>query len=161
MTSLVISIHPYIHPYTVFPGGSDGKASACNAGDWVQSLGWEDPLENEMACHSSILAWKISWTEEPGWLQSMGLQRVGHDWATEMNWTDLIHPWNHHHNQYNKHIHRFKKIPPDFWPSFCGKDIYIEIYPFNKFFSVQYWIVGLILYSRFVNSFILLKLYTH
>ena len=45
----------------------------------VQSLGWEDPLEKEMATHSSILAWKIPWTEEPGRLQSMGLQRVGHD----------------------------------------------------------------------------------
>ena len=41
---------------------------------WVQSLGWEDPLEEEMATHSSILAWKIPWTEEPGRLQSMGLQ---------------------------------------------------------------------------------------
>jgi len=46
---------------------------------WIQSLGWEDPLEKEMVTHSSILAWKISWTEEPGGLQSMGLQRVGHD----------------------------------------------------------------------------------
>ena len=45
----------------------------------VQSLGWEDPLKKEMATHSSILAWKIPWTEEPGRLQSMGLQRVGHD----------------------------------------------------------------------------------
>ena len=43
------------------------------------SLGWEDPLEKEIATHSSILGWKISWTEEPGGLQSMGLQRVGHD----------------------------------------------------------------------------------
>ena len=46
---------------------------------WVRSLGWEDPLEKEMAIHSSILAWKIPWTEEPGRLQSMGPQRVGHD----------------------------------------------------------------------------------
>ena len=46
---------------------------------WVRSLGWEDPLEKEMATHSSILDWKISWTEEPGGLQSMGSQRVGHD----------------------------------------------------------------------------------
>ena len=46
---------------------------------WVQSLGWEDSLEKEMATHSSILAWKIPWTEEPGGLQSMGLQRVRHD----------------------------------------------------------------------------------
>ena len=44
----------------------------------VRSLGWEDPLEEEMATHSSTLAWKIPWTEEPGRLQSMGSQRVGH-----------------------------------------------------------------------------------
>ena len=50
----------------------------------VQSLGQEDLLEKEMATHSSILAWKIPWTEEPGGLQSMGLQRVGHDWATSL-----------------------------------------------------------------------------
>ena len=51
----------------------------------VRSLGLEDPLEKEMATHSSILAWKIPWTEEPGRLQSMGLQRVGHDWATSFS----------------------------------------------------------------------------
>ena len=45
----------------------------------VRSLGWEDPLEKEMATHSSTLAWKTPWTEEPGRLQSMELQRVGHD----------------------------------------------------------------------------------
>ena len=50
---------------------------------WFQSLGWEDPLEKEMAAHSSILAWEIPWTEEPGGLQSMESQRVGHDLATE------------------------------------------------------------------------------
>ena len=48
---------------------------------WVRSLGREDPLEEVMATHSSILAWEILWTEEPGGLQSMGLQRVRHDWA--------------------------------------------------------------------------------
>ena len=46
---------------------------------WIPSLGPEDPLEKEMATHSSILAWRIPWTEEPGGLQSMGLQRVRHD----------------------------------------------------------------------------------
>ena len=46
---------------------------------WIQSLGWEDPLEKEMATHSSILAWRIPWMEEPGRLQSAGLQRVGHN----------------------------------------------------------------------------------
>ena len=49
----------------------------------VQSLGWEDPLESEMATHSSILAWEVPWTEEPGGLQSMELQRVRHDGATK------------------------------------------------------------------------------
>ena len=46
---------------------------------WVRSLGWKDPLEEEMATHSSILAWRIPWTEEPGGLQSTGLQTVGHN----------------------------------------------------------------------------------
>ena len=49
----------------------------------VQSLGQEDPLEKEMATHSSIFAWRIPWTEEPGRLQSMGLHRVGHNLATK------------------------------------------------------------------------------
>ena len=48
----------------------------------VRSLGGEDPLEEGMETHSSILAWRISWTEEPGGLQSTGSQRVGHDWST-------------------------------------------------------------------------------
>ena len=46
---------------------------------WIQSLGWEHPLKKEMALHSSILAWKIPWMEEPGRVQSMGSQRVGYD----------------------------------------------------------------------------------
>ena len=62
-----------------FPGGLDGKDSVCNAGDPVRSLGWEDPLEKEMAAHSSILAWKIPWMAEPGRLLSMGSQRVGNN----------------------------------------------------------------------------------
>ena len=61
-----------------FPDGADGKASTCNVGD----LGSEDPLEKEMATRSSTLVCKIPWTEEPGRLQSMGSQRVWHDWAT-------------------------------------------------------------------------------
>ena len=59
--------------------GSDSKEAACKAGDQFQSLDWEDPLEKGMATHSSILAWRIPWTEEPGKLLSMGSQRVGHD----------------------------------------------------------------------------------
>ena len=52
----------------------------------VRSLGWEDPLEKEMATHSSILAWRIPWTEELGRLQSTGLQRVGLDWVTSLSY---------------------------------------------------------------------------
>jgi len=66
----------FIYVATI-PGGSEDKASACRAGDQVRSLGSEDPLEKEMATHSSILAWRIPWMEEPGGLQSMGSQRVG------------------------------------------------------------------------------------
>jgi len=60
-----------------FPGGSVIKESTCNAGDPVLSLCWEDPLEKDIATHSSILAGE--WTEEPGRLQFMWSQRVGHD----------------------------------------------------------------------------------
>ena len=57
----------------------------------VQSLGQEDPLEKEMATHSSTLTWKIPWMEGPGRLQSMGSQRVGHDWATSLHFNWNIH----------------------------------------------------------------------
>ena len=69
-----------------FPGGAVVKNLPANAGDIkeaVPSLGREDPLEEEMATHSSILAWRIPWTGEPAGLQPMGSQRVGHDLATE------------------------------------------------------------------------------
>jgi len=65
-----------------FPGGSSGKEPACQykrPKRWVQSLGQEDLLEEDMATHSSILAWKNPWREEPGRLQSIGLHRVRHD----------------------------------------------------------------------------------
>ena len=64
-----------------FPGGSVVKNLPAKQEMWVQPLGWKDPLEEEMTTHSSILAWKIPWTEEPGGLQSMGSQRVGHEHA--------------------------------------------------------------------------------
>ena len=57
----------------------------------VQSLGWEDALEKEMATHSIIRAWKIPWMEEPGELQSMGLLSVGHDWATSLSLFTFLH----------------------------------------------------------------------
>ena len=58
---------------------------------WVRSLGQEDPLEKAMASHSSTLAWKIPWMEEPGGLQSMGSLRVGHDWATSLSLCTFMH----------------------------------------------------------------------
>ena len=74
----------------------------------VRSLNWEDPLEEGMAIHSSIVAWRIPWTEEPGGLQSKGSLRVGHDWSvqdgprdyhtkvsqTEKDKYDMIYMWN-------------------------------------------------------------------
>ena len=62
-----------------FPGGSDVKRLSIMLETQVRSLGREGPLEKEMAIHSSTIAWKTPWTEEPGRLQSMGSQRVGHD----------------------------------------------------------------------------------
>ena len=81
---------------------------------WVQSPGWEDPLEKELAPHSSILAWRILWTEEPGRVQSMGSQRGGHNWATNtfspsnmMNSVDLN--FGLHHDSSSPHF------PLPFW----------------------------------------------
>ena len=67
-----------------YPGGSVSKESASNAGDPVQSLSQRDPLEEEIATHSSILAWRIPRTEEPGGLQSM--------WSQESDTTELLNP---------------------------------------------------------------------
>ena len=62
-----------------FPGGSGVKNLPATQETWVRSLGQKDPLEKEMATHSSILAWEIPWTDGPGGLQSMRSQRVGHN----------------------------------------------------------------------------------
>ena len=75
-----------------FLHSSVSKASACNAGDLGSILGWEDPMENEMATHSSILAWRIPWSEESGGLQSIGLKRVRHGWVT-VTWRGYLEGW--------------------------------------------------------------------
>ena len=62
-----------------FPGSFTVKSPPAKEETWVRSLGWEDPLEEGMATPSSVLAWRVSWTEEPGELQSTRLQRMGHD----------------------------------------------------------------------------------
>ena len=71
--------NPIYYQNKGFPGGSDGKESACNEETWVQSLGWEDPWRWEQLPTPSILAWRTPWTEETGRLQSMGSHRVGID----------------------------------------------------------------------------------
>ena len=74
------------------PDGLSSRESTCNVGDAGSVPDWEDPLEEETATHSSILTWKTPWTEEPDRLQSMRLQRVGHDWAhafKDIAWTIL------------------------------------------------------------------------
>ena len=63
---------------------------------WVRFLGWEDPLEKEIATHSSILAWEIPWTEEPGGLWSMELKRIRHDLATKQQQYSYAHMHTHH-----------------------------------------------------------------
>ena len=82
LLTLLDTAVPLKHIATInigFPGGSAVKSPPAMQETQVWFLCWEDALENEMATHSSILAWKIPWTEVPGGLQSLGSQRVGHD----------------------------------------------------------------------------------
>ena len=78
MAWYLINNHMVYHTWG-FPGGLAVKNLPAVWETWVQSLGLEEPLEEGMATHSSILAWRIPWTEEPGGLQSIGLQRVGYN----------------------------------------------------------------------------------
>ena len=80
---------------------------------WVQFLGREDPLEKEMAIPSSTLAWKIPWTEEPGRLQSMGSQRVGHDWATSLIHYPLVTMYYAEHQALGSYLWTKQTIIPD------------------------------------------------
>ena len=87
--ALVWQIHDYQNYDACYGGKTSLVAQTVNhlpimQETWVRSLGREDPLEKEMATHSSTLAWKIPWTEEPGELQSMGSQWIKHDWATSL-----------------------------------------------------------------------------
>ena len=79
MLKLFIYFGYWPHIYWGFPSGAMVENPPVMQETWVQLVGWEDPLEKGMTTHSSILAWRIPWTEEPGGLQSMGSQGVGHD----------------------------------------------------------------------------------
>ena len=98
---LVVALRLPLEISRGFPRGASGKEPTCQCRrfkghEWVRSLGWEDPLKEGRSTHPSILAWRIPRTEEPGGLQSMGLQRVEHDWVTKHSkmrspvlWLDL------------------------------------------------------------------------
>ena len=94
---------------------------------WVCSLGREDTLEKEMAPHSSTLAWKIPWTEEPGRLQSMGLQRVGYDWATSLS------------NSYLTRTPVFKCVPSLVWLFVTPWTVILQAPPAMGFSRQGYW----------------------
>ena len=124
---------------------------------WVRSLGQEDPLEKEMATHSSILAWKTQWTEEPGRLQSTGLQRVSHDWATSSHTPSPPAPGSSHFfkvikytvkkltkhmvekfNQYSNVVSPISKFPPQRQPLLWGS---WECNPMEIFLCIRLWIL--------------------
>ena len=84
-------LNAYYWPPIGFPCGSKVKNPPAKQEMWVRSLGQEVLLEKEMATHSSILAWRIPWTEEPGRLQSMRLQRIGHDLVTKQQQHTSFH----------------------------------------------------------------------
>ena len=93
---ILFTSESFISMFRGFPGGSGIslvaqmlKCLSTMQETWVQSLGQEDPLEKEMAIYPSTIAWKIPWTEEPGRLQSVGSQRVRHDWMASLHW--LLH----------------------------------------------------------------------
>ena len=81
----------------------------------VQSPAWEDPLEKEMATHSSTLAWKIPWTEKPGKLQSMGSQKVGHNWANSLHFLSEQCKEIEENHRMGKTRKLFKKIGVTKW----------------------------------------------
>ena len=78
-----------MHTCMDLPGGSVGKNPSAKQETRAPSLGQQDPLEKEMTTHSSILAWRILWTEKPGGLQSTGSQRVGHNLTTRQQSDDM------------------------------------------------------------------------
>ena len=105
------------------PGGSDGKVSVYNSGDPVQSLGWEDPLEKEMAIHSSTIAWKIPWTEEPGRLQDRK-ESDRTEWlhfhsAYKLNkQSDNIQPWRSPFPIWNQSVVPCPVLTVASWPAY-------------------------------------------
>ena len=99
------------------PGGLVVKNSPAMQERWVPSLGGEDPMEKGMATHSGILAWRIPWTEEPGGIQSMGSQRVGHNWSdvactTESKSEETLREWERERDRVREQSWHFEPLDP-------------------------------------------------
>ena len=116
-----------------FPGDSAGKESACNAETWVLSLGWEDPLGKGTATHSSILAWRISWT-----VWSMGSQRVGHNWAILTHSAILYNRILFMHSIQNSYICYTQTLSPSLSPPLIFVITALDDYPFKLQFPHLY-----------------------
>ena len=104
--------------YTCLVAQSEKRLPAMRE-TWVRFLGWEDPLEKEMAIHSSTLACKIPWMEEPDRLQSMGSQRVGHDWATSLSLSRYIAKINDYNDKQIKQVKDLRYFHHITWLCFC------------------------------------------
>ena len=94
---------------------------------WVQPLDWDNPLEEKLATHFSILAWEIPWTEEAGGLQSMGSQRMRHDWACIYIYI-YIYTHTHTHTHINTYIHIYRTMWRDYWYQIYGiREGFLEV----------------------------------
>ena len=109
-----------IPPIRVFPVAQTVKNLPATHETWVQSLGQENPLKKGMTVHSSILAWRIPWREEPGRLQDVGSQRVGHDWATNTTYL-LLYTWEL--PRQTKWINKWPRPPPQIPSAAKDKDL--------------------------------------
>jgi len=128
-----------------FSAGSDGKESACNAGELGSILGLEDPLEKGMVTHSSVLAGRIPWTEEPGRLQSIGSQSVRYDWAAKHTYTSVGNtnaPPLHHFHPLLKNpccclVYSLVLIfePPKFWKRSSSSLYFSILFPYQGIFA--------------------------
>ena len=129
-----------VTPHKGFPGGSDGKESACNAGDLGSIPGSGRSPGEETVNHSTILAWRILCTEKPGRLQSIGSQRVRHDWVTNIHTLPII-PF--------LHINNLGNIFYTFLPG------YGRVCVLFFFFPSRITIIILLKYQNLINSLIL------
>ena len=120
----------------------------------VWSLGQEDPLEKEMATHSSVLAWKIPWIEKPGGLQSMGSQRVRHDWAPN---TYLLNPWKESHDQPRQHIKKQRQYFANKGPSgqgygFSSSHVWMWELDYKEIWAPKNWCFWTVVLEKTLES---------